>query len=66
MKVSLIAQIKLTVVWGPWQVGNASATDYAKMAKVWAHGLKLVDPKIKLVSCGEQVGLSHSAELISG
>ncbi|WVQ82791.1 hypothetical protein IAT38_004923 [Cryptococcus sp. DSM 104549] len=40
-------------MWGPWQVGNLSATDYAKKAKRWAHGLKLVDPSVKLVSCGE-------------
>lgn len=56
MKVSDGTLLRLTPVWGPWQVGNASPTDYAKMAKVWAHGLKLVDPTIKLVSCGEQVG----------
>jgi len=54
-------QQELTGVWGPWQVGNASATDYAKMAKVWAHGLKLVDPSIKLVSCGEQVRTARAA-----
>lgn len=43
----------LTPVWGPWQVGNLSASEYAAMARRWAHGLKLVDPSIKLVSCGE-------------
>jgi alpha-N-arabinofuranosidase len=35
-----------------------SATDYAKKAKQWAHGLRLVDPTIKLVACGNQVGSS--------
>lgn len=40
-------------VWGPWQVGNLSATEYAAMARRWAHALKLVDPSITLVSCGE-------------
>lgn len=40
---------------GEWQVGKLSATDYAKQAYRWAHGLKLVDPTIKLVSCGNQV-----------
>lgn len=42
---------------GEWQVGKLSATDYAKQAYRWAHGLKLVDPTIKLVSCGNQVRL---------
>lgn len=40
-------------MWGPWQVGNLGATAYATEARRWAHGLKLVDPTIKLVSCGE-------------
>lgn len=40
-------------VWGPWQVGNLSAEEYAEKARQWAHALKLVDPSIKLVSCGE-------------
>lgn len=38
--------------WGGWQVGNMSAKEYATKAAQWAHGLKLVDPNIKLVSCG--------------
>lgn len=42
-------------VWGPWQVGNQKAADYAEKARQWAHGLKLVDPTIKLVSCGHEV-----------
>jgi hypothetical protein len=31
------------------------AADYAEKARQWAHGLKLVDPTIKLVSCGHEV-----------
>lgn len=31
------------------------AEDYAEKARRWAHGLKLVDPTIKLVSCGHEV-----------
>lgn len=42
-------------MYGPWQVGHLSASDYVVKAKKWAHGLRLVDPSIKLVSCGEQV-----------
>ena len=44
----------IKLVWGPWQVGKMKAADYAEKAKIWAHGLKLVDPSIKLVSCGEE------------
>lgn len=40
---------------GAWQVGALSATDYTKKAYRWAHGLRLVDPSIKLVGCGNQV-----------
>ncbi|KAF7304465.1 Glycoside hydrolase family 51 protein [Mycena chlorophos] len=40
-------------VWGPWQVGQMSAEDYAKTAFQWAKALRLLDPSIKLVSCGE-------------
>lgn len=39
-------------MWGPWQVGHLSATDYTTKAKSWAHALRLVDKDIKLVSCG--------------
>ena len=41
-------------------MGQSDQTEYAKKAKVWAHGLKLVDPTIKLVSCGEQVSRRRS------
>jgi hypothetical protein len=34
------------------------AADYAEKARQWAHGLKLVDPTIKLVSCGHEVSLA--------
>jgi alpha-N-arabinofuranosidase len=46
-------------IHGPWQVGHLSATDYTKKAARWAHGLRLVDPSIKLVSCGNQVCLTR-------
>lgn len=51
---------------GPWQVGHLSATDYTKMASRWAHGLKLVDPTIKLVSCGNQGNSEWDREVLSG
>ncbi|KAJ7221794.1 glycoside hydrolase family 51 protein [Mycena haematopus] len=40
-------------VWGPWQVGQMTAVDYSKKAYQWAKALCLLDPSIKLISCGE-------------
>ncbi|KAF9031874.1 glycoside hydrolase family 51 protein [Hymenopellis radicata] len=40
-------------VWGPWQVGQMESQDYAKKAYQWAKALKLLDPTIELISCGE-------------
>ncbi|PPQ94930.1 hypothetical protein CVT25_004416 [Psilocybe cyanescens] len=40
-------------VWGPWQVGQMESQDYAKKAFQWAKALRLLDPTIKLISCGE-------------
>jgi len=40
-------------VWGPWQVGQMESQDYAKKAYQWAKALKLLDPSIELISCGE-------------
>ncbi|KAL0947978.1 hypothetical protein HGRIS_010604 [Hohenbuehelia grisea] len=40
-------------VWGPWQVGQMEAQDYAKKAYQWAKALRLLDPSIKIISCGE-------------
>ena len=51
---------------GPWQVGFLNATDYTKMAKRWAHGMKLVDPTIKLVSCGNQGNSEWDREVLNG
>lgn len=46
-------RIQLTAVWGPWQVGNLTAKEYALKARQWAHGIKLVDPSVILISSGE-------------
>ncbi|KAF8873880.1 glycoside hydrolase family 51 protein [Infundibulicybe gibba] len=40
-------------MWGPWQVGQMQAKDYAKKAFQWAKALRLLDPSIKLIGCGE-------------
>lgn len=40
-------------VWGPWQVEQMTKEDYAKKAFQWAKALKLLDPTIQLILCGE-------------
>jgi alpha-N-arabinofuranosidase len=39
--------------WGPWQVEQMTKDDYAKKAYQWAKALKLLDPSIVLILCGE-------------
>lgn len=39
--------------WGPWQVEQMTKEDYAKKAYQWAKALKLIDPSITLILCGE-------------
>ncbi|KAF2676901.1 glycoside hydrolase family 51 protein [Lentithecium fluviatile CBS 122367] len=39
--------------WGPWQVAQLTKEDYAKKAYQWAKALKLLDPTITLILCGE-------------
>lgn len=53
-------------VYGSWQVGKLTASDYVKMASRWAHGLRLVDPSIKLVSCGELGTTEWDREVLQG
>ncbi|CAO1626768.1 unnamed protein product [Sympodiomycopsis kandeliae] len=53
-------------VHGPWQIGHLSATDYTKMASRWAHGIKLLDPTVKLVSCGNQGNSEWDREVLNG
>ncbi|KAF2839686.1 glycoside hydrolase family 51 protein [Patellaria atrata CBS 101060] len=40
-------------MWGPWQVGQMTKEDYAKRAYQWAKALKLLDPSIQLILCGQ-------------
>ncbi|EMC94106.1 glycoside hydrolase family 51 protein [Baudoinia panamericana UAMH 10762] len=44
--------------WGPWQVEQMTKEDYAKKAYQWAKALKMQDPSITLILCGEN-GVSH-------
>ncbi|KAI3327772.1 glycoside hydrolase family 51 protein [Xylariaceae sp. AK1471] len=40
-------------VWGPWQIEQMTAEDYAKKAAQWAKALRLLDPDIVLILCGQ-------------
>ncbi|KAK3074401.1 hypothetical protein LTR53_003195 [Teratosphaeriaceae sp. CCFEE 6253] len=40
--------------YGPWQVQQMTKEDYAKRAYQWAKALKLLDPSIILILCGEK------------
>lgn len=40
-------------IWGPWQVEQMSKEDYAKKAFQWAKALRLLDPSLCLILCGE-------------
>ncbi|PLB40033.1 alpha-N-arabinofuranosidase [Aspergillus candidus] len=39
--------------WGPWQVEQMTKEDYAHKAFQWAKALKLLDPSLILVLCGQ-------------
>ncbi|KAI5928067.1 glycoside hydrolase superfamily [Camillea tinctor] len=39
--------------WGPWQVEQMTKEDYAKKAVQWAKALRLLDPDICLILCGQ-------------
>lgn len=40
-------------MWGPWQVGQMTKEDYAHKAYQWAKALKLLDPSLELILCGQ-------------
>ncbi|KAJ4424509.1 hypothetical protein N0V82_000833 [Gnomoniopsis sp. IMI 355080] len=40
-------------IWGPWQVEQMTKEDYAKKAFQWAKALRLLDPNLVLILCGE-------------
>lgn len=41
-------------IYGEWQVEAATKEAYATKAYQWAKALKLLDPSIKLILCGER------------
>lgn len=40
-------------VWGPWQVEQTTKEAYAHKAHQWAKAIKLLDPTVELILCGE-------------
>jgi len=40
-------------MWGPWQVGQMTQQVYAEQAYQWAKALKLLDPSLILILCGQ-------------
>jgi alpha-N-arabinofuranosidase len=45
-------------------VNNLTASEYAAKAARWAHALKLLDPTISLISCGETGASSWDYEVL--
>lgn len=45
-------------VWGPWQIEQMTKEDYAKKANQWAKALRLLDPDLVLILCGQDGGAS--------
>lgn len=37
---------------GPWQIGHKTPKEYGRLAEETAKAMKMIDPSIKLVSCG--------------
>jgi len=50
--------------WGPWQVEQMTATDYAKKATQWAKAVKLLDPSVTLILCGQDGVSSWDHEVL--
>jgi len=51
-------------MWGPWQVGQMTSADYAKQAAQWGKALKLLDPSLCLILCGETGVASWDHEVL--
>ncbi len=39
-------------VWGPWQIGTASAEEYSRRLKRFTSAMKRIDPTIKIIAVG--------------
>ena len=53
-------------IYGPWQVGALSAEEYVAEATRWARALRMLDPSIRLVSCGELGWTDWDRKVIDG
>jgi alpha-L-arabinofuranosidase len=53
-------------MYGDWQVGQLSADDYVKRARQVAKVVRLTDPGIELVACGESGVSDWDATVIEG
>jgi alpha-N-arabinofuranosidase len=53
-------------MYGEWQLGYMTASEYVKTARQWAKTLRRVDPDIKLVSCGQNGWSDWDAEVVDG
>ncbi|KAG6013849.1 hypothetical protein E4U43_007085, partial [Claviceps pusilla] len=51
-------------MWGPWQVCQMTKEDYAKKAYQWAKAIKLLDPSVELILCGENGSSSWDSYVI--
>ncbi len=53
-------------MWGEGQVGAMSASEYVREATRWARAIKMLDPNVKLVSCGWNGWDDWDREVIDG
>ena len=53
-------------IYGAWQVGAMSADEYVAEATRWARAIKMIDPKARLVSCGELGWTDWDMRVIDG
>jgi len=53
-------------VYGDWQVGAMSASEYVAEASRWARAIRMLDPKAHLVSCGELGWTEWDRQVIDG
>jgi alpha-N-arabinofuranosidase len=53
-------------MYGDWQLGQRTAADYVNQARQWAKALKLLDPGVRLVSCGQTGVDDWDREVIDG
>ncbi len=53
-------------MYGKWQVGTLSAEEYVAEATRWARAIKMLDPRSRLVSCGELGWTDWDVRVIDG